>query len=85
MLARRAAQRAASAVSRSAEGARSVHLDLGPTGAQAAALDALKPGQFGHVGINPAAEGKDPAKCPSVGSNEYLLVSPEARSEAFRL
>ena len=79
MLARRAIQRTAATVTRSAEGARGVHLDLGPTSAQASALDALKPGNFGHVGINPAAEGMDPAKCPSVGSNEYLLVSLGAR------
>lgn len=67
--------RAAAAAARAPVGARAASVNLGPTDAQAAALDALKPGKFGHVAINPRDTGADPAKCPSLAANEYLLVS----------
>ncbi|KAA0160377.1 hypothetical protein FNF28_05456 [Cafeteria roenbergensis] len=57
-------------------------MNLGPTDAQAAALDALKPGKFGHVATNPRDSGADPAKCPSLAANEYLLYSARHESNA---
>ncbi len=79
MMSRSIVSRAAAAAVRAPVGARAASMNLGPTDAQAAALDALKPGKFGHVATNPRDSGADPAKCPSLAANEYLLVSEDAK------